>query len=85
MNAPTNARIGAYTSERADCDWLYVLEDAEVQHTKDFTHLHQVFEASYDALVRGVVPSACDPLSVGIPNASRCHRQSLSTTLNERH
>ena len=53
VKAPTDAEIGAYTSDKADGDWLYVLENAEGQYREDFRHLHRVSEANDDALVGG--------------------------------
>ena len=51
--SPTDAEIGAYTSDKADGDWLYVLENAMGQYREDFNHLHHVSEANDDALVGG--------------------------------
>ena len=53
VKGPTDAEIGAYTSDKGDGDWLYVLENAEGQYREDFKHLHNVSEASDDALVGG--------------------------------
>ncbi len=53
VNAPTDAEIGAYTSAKADGDWLYVLENAVGQYREDFAKLHKVAEANDDAFVGG--------------------------------
>ncbi len=53
VNAPTDAEIGAYTSDKADGDWLYVLENAVGQYREDFSKLHHVSEANDDSLVAG--------------------------------
>jgi hypothetical protein len=51
--APTDAEIAVYTSDKADGDWLYVLENAIGQHREDFSKLHRVSEPNDDALVGG--------------------------------
>jgi hypothetical protein len=53
VKAPTDAEIGAYTSNKTDGDWLYVLENAVGQYREDFNRLHHVSEANDDALVGG--------------------------------
>jgi hypothetical protein len=51
--APTDAEIGAFSSDKGDGDWLYVLENAVGQYRQDFNQLHHVSEANDDALVAG--------------------------------
>jgi hypothetical protein len=53
VKAPTDAEIGAYTSDKDDGDWLYVLENATGQYREHFHHLHHVSEANDAALVGG--------------------------------
>ncbi len=53
IKAPTDAEIAVYTSDKADGDWLYVLENAMGQYREDFNRLHRVSEANDDALVGG--------------------------------
>ena len=53
VSAPTDAEIAAYTSDKADGDWLYVLENAVGQYREDFSKLHKVAQANDDALVGG--------------------------------
>ena len=53
VRAPTDSEIGAYTSDKADGDWLYVMENAVGQYREDFSKLHKVKEANDDALVGG--------------------------------
>ncbi|MGO9115188.1 MAG: C2 family cysteine protease [Thermoguttaceae bacterium] len=53
VKAPTDAEIGAYTSDKSDGDWLYVLENATGQYREHYNHLHKVSEANDDALIGG--------------------------------
>jgi hypothetical protein len=53
VKAPTDAEIGAYTSNKGDGDWLYVLENAEGQYREDFEHMHHVAMANDDAIAGG--------------------------------
>lgn len=53
VSAPTDAEIAVYTSDKADGDWLYVLENAVGQYREDFSKLHKVALANDDALVGG--------------------------------
>ena len=70
VNAPTDAELAVYTSDKADGDWLYVLENAMGQYREDFNRLHRVSEANDDALVGGNGAWPCKTSSAATPTTS---------------
>jgi hypothetical protein len=94
VKAPTDAEVGAYSADKSDGDWLYVLEDAMGQYREDFNHLHHVKEANDDALVGGGGPLAfhdilghnSDHVSITPQNPKKdLVRQTLTQAFEHRH
>ena len=51
-------KLGRSSNDRADGDWLYVVENAEGQYREDFNHLHKVSLANDAAITAGNGTSA---------------------------